>query len=80
VDKDHPIVKAGAHNMMLVKGDQRQIIAYPIRGGSYLNIACTVPDLALNEETSDKWTSQGSVNALLQSFKSYAPVWTDLLA
>jgi hypothetical protein len=37
-------------------------------------------DLQLNEGTSDKWTTKGSIELLLKSYETFHQQWKDLLA
>jgi salicylate hydroxylase len=38
----HPLAKDGvvAHNLMMIKGPDTRVIAYPVRGGELMNFVC----------------------------------------
>jgi hypothetical protein len=33
----------------------------------------------MNEETSDRWTAQGSAAALVEAYSGFSPLWTDIM-
>jgi salicylate hydroxylase len=78
----HPFIAGGAlaPHTSGIMGGTRRIIAYPVRGGTLLNLVCYVPDLQLTEATSERWTAQGDTAALLDAFASFAQPWRDMLA
>jgi salicylate hydroxylase len=78
----HPLVADGAlaPHMSGIMGGTRRIIAYPVRGGTLLNLVCYVPDVQLSEATSERWTAPGDTDALLDAFAPFAKPWRDMLA
>jgi salicylate hydroxylase len=81
-DLGHPLVADGAlaPHMSGIMGGTRRIIAYPVRGGTLLNLVCYVPDVQLSEATSERWTAPGDTAALLDAFAPFAKPWRDMLA
>lgn len=64
----------------IVHDNERRLIMYPCRNGSLLNFVCCLPDSELNEISEEKWTAEGSREHLVESFKTFAPMWQKLLS
>ncbi|KDE04368.1 hypothetical protein MVLG_05160 [Microbotryum lychnidis-dioicae p1A1 Lamole] len=62
---------------MLV-GQACRAIMGPCRNGELLSIVALVPDDQLHEQSTDSWTSCGSLEHLLESFAAF-PEWTKTL-
>ncbi|SGY15355.1 BQ5605_C013g07343 [Microbotryum silenes-dioicae] len=62
---------------MLV-GQACRAIMGPCRNGELLSIVALVPDDQLHEQSTDSWTSSGSLEHLLESFAAF-PEWTKTL-
>lgn len=59
----------------MVVGYDRRVIMGPGRGGTVFGIVALVPDIHMNEtSSSDSWVTEGSLEALLSSFKGF-PDW-----
>lgn len=65
----------------MVVGHDRRIIMGPGRNGTVYGVVALVPDEHMHEQSSTKsWTSEGSLQQLLESFAEF-PVWIkDLLS
>lgn len=97
--KGHPLVATTGlllPDTLIATSEGRKIVAYPCRGGRYLNVVAfirthgrftlssptehIIADVQLHEETSQRWTSKGDLSALLQSFSHFGSYWTDILS
>lgn len=59
----------------MIMGYDRRVIMGPCRQGTLFSIVCLVPDEFMNEKsTIDSWTSEGSLDKLLETFSSF-PEW-----
>lgn len=59
----------------MVVGHDKRIIMGPGRDGTVFGIVALVPDVCMNEEfDTNSWTSDGSIEKLLESFSAF-PTW-----
>lgn len=58
-------------------GPGRHLIAYPVAGGSALNVLAVVPD---GEWTEESWDTEGRAGDLLPAFEGWHPFVLDVLA
>ncbi|KAK4054335.1 hypothetical protein OIO90_003568 [Microbotryomycetes sp. JL221] len=62
----------------MMVGESCRAVMGPCRDGSLLAVVALVPDDKMHEESSDSWTSSGSLEHLLESY-SHFPEWIKTL-
>ncbi|KAK4054117.1 hypothetical protein OIV83_001142 [Microbotryomycetes sp. JL201] len=58
----------------MMVGESCRAVMGPCRGGELLAIVALVPDDRMHEESTDSWTSSGSIDHLLESYAHF-PEW-----
>ncbi|TEA13513.1 Salicylate hydroxylase [Colletotrichum sidae] len=51
----------------------RNVIFYPCRDFTLLNVVARVPDAMLNEESETSWNAEGNIREMLDNFRDFAP-------
>ncbi|KAJ5007924.1 Salicylate hydroxylase [Colletotrichum sp. SAR 10_66] len=70
----------GFLNLMTADDDlHRNIIFYPCRNNTMLNVVARVPDSMLSQESETSWSAEGNRDELLDNFRDFAPWMLNLM-
>ncbi|KAF9877498.1 FAD binding domain protein [Colletotrichum karsti] len=70
----------GFLNMMTADDDlRRNIIFYPCRNNTALNVVARVPDTMLSQESEASWSAEGNKAEMLENLKDFAPWMLEIM-
>ncbi|KAL0931218.1 uncharacterized protein CTRU02_213953 [Colletotrichum truncatum] len=70
----------GFLNLMTANDDlNRNIIFYPCRNYTILNVVARVPDSILAQDSETSWSAEGNIKEMLEHFSDFAPWMLDII-